>query len=74
MIKLKPCPFCGSKVELEKRPLWRDSHGYFGCYEFVIECKNPECLCRIYLNKNDTIYREEEKAKENAIRAWNKRV
>lgn len=70
--KLKPCPFCGEVVELEKRPLWRGSHGYHGCYEFVIQCQN--CGCRINLDKNDTVYRSEDAARDNAIEAWNRRA
>ena len=69
--ELKPCPFCGEVVELEKRPLWHGSHGYPGCYEFVIRCK--QCGCNINLDKNDTIYRSEDVARDNAIEAWNKR-
>ena len=73
MSRLKPCPFCGTEVMLEKRPLWSNHGGYVGCYEFVIECSNPECCCRIRLGINDTIYNEEEEAKANAIKAWNHR-
>lgn len=44
MDKLKPCPFCGKSVYLEKVQLWRNNgtttHGYFGCYEFVVKCRN----------------------------------
>lgn len=28
MEELKPCPFCGEKVELVKEPLWHGSHEY----------------------------------------------
>ena len=75
---LKPCPFCGQVVYLEKRPLWRDyggsTHGYFRCYEYVIECDNPECRCHVVLKGNDTIYHSDEEAKQNAIKAWNRRA
>ena len=69
---LKPCPFCGSEVNLDKSPLWNGSHGYHGCYEFLIRCK--KCGCNITLPKNDTVYRSEETAMKNAINAWNKRA
>ena len=72
MNKLKPCPFCGNEVELEKIPLWHGSHGYHGCYEYEIKCS--KCGCTVDQPKNDSIYRSEEEAKENAIKAWNKRM
>lgn len=75
---LKPCPFCGNAVYLEKKPLWRDcngsTHGYFGCYEYVIECNNPECRCNVALKGNNTVYAKDEEAKQNAIEAWNRRA
>ena len=75
---LKPCPFCGKDVYLEKRPLWREyggsTHGYSGCYEFVIKCPNPECGCSVNLGANNTIYCSEEEARKNAIRQWNRRA
>ena len=71
--KLKPCPFCGSEVELEKIPLWYgNGRGYKDCYEFKIRCK--KCGCRVDQPENDSIYRSEEKAKKNAIEAWNRRA
>ena len=78
MAELKSCPFCGETVYLEKRPLWRTegstTRGYTGSFEFIIECPNPECRCNVRLKANDTIYRTEEEAKQNAIKAWNRRV
>ena len=41
MNNLKPCPFCGKKVELIKEPLWHGSHGYYGSYEYVVKCRSP---------------------------------
>lgn len=74
---LKPCPFCGNDVYIEKVPLWNtdsrgSTHGYFGCYQFDIKCE--KCGCTINLGQNDTVYRSEKEAKENAINAWNKRA
>lgn len=72
MEELKPCPFCGNKVEVEKIPLWYgNGRGYSGCYEFKIKCKS--CGCTVDQPKNDSVYRSEEKARENAIEAWNRR-
>lgn len=74
---LKPCPFCGNVPCLEKRPLWRSSggsaHGYYGCYEYVIKCDRVGCGCSVNLGSNDTVYRSDEEAKQNAIDAWNRR-
>lgn len=73
MNELKPCPFCGSEVEVEKIPLWYgNGHGYSGCYEFKIKCEN--CGCIVDQPKNDSIYRSEETARENAIEVWNRRM
>lgn len=73
MNELKPCPFCGNEVNVEKIPLWYgNGRGYSGCYEFKIKCDN--CGCTVDQPKNDSIYRSEEKARENAIKAWNRRV
>ena len=70
MSKLKPCPFCGSDVELKKIPLWHGSHGYSGCYEFKIRCE--KCGCTVYQPENDSIYRSEDVAKEALRLASNK--
>lgn len=75
---LKPCPFCGHAVYLEKKPLWRSNgsttHGYFNCYEYVVQCNNSNCGCNVKLTGNDTIYRDDEEALQNAIKAWNRRA
>lgn len=73
MDALKPCPFCGQPVYLEKKPLWRGTHGYYGCFEYVIECNNKKCGCRINLLQNDTVYNTDEEARKNVIKAWNTR-
>ena len=73
MSELKPCPFCGNEVEVEKIPLWYgNGHGYKDCYEFKIWCK--KCGCRVDQPENDSVYRSEEEAKKNAIEAWNRRA
>ena len=70
---IKPCPFCGNDVYLQERPLWSEGgHGYYGCYEYKIECE--ECGCKIWCDHNNTIYNTDEIAKDNMIKAWNRRV
>lgn len=77
-MNIKPCPFCGEIPYLERVPLWRNyggsTHGYFGCYEYVIKCNNLQCGCSVKLGRNDTIYNKDEEARQNAINAWNRRV
>lgn len=74
---LKPCPFCGKDVYMEKRPMWRvegsTTRGYTGAYEFIIQCTNPECGCNVKLGKNSTLNATEEEAREEAIKHWNRR-
>lgn len=72
--KLKPCPFCGSDVYLERKPMWRGSHGYQGCYEYIIKCPDDSCGCRIRLDKNTTIYHDDVEAMNYVITKWNKRA
>lgn len=75
---IKPCPFCGEVPYLERVPLWsfhgNSTHGYYGCFEYVIKCRSPRCRCSVYLGDNTTIYSlADEEAKKNAIEAWNTR-
>lgn len=76
MMELKPCPFCGNEVHLKAKPLW--GYGgckYYGCYEYIIQCDNIECGCRLtYFGKNNTIYSTSEEAARNAAEAWNRRT
>lgn len=75
-MQLKPCPFCGEIPYLERKPLWRaygdgTTHGYYGCFEYDIRCH--KCGCNLPLGGNDTVYRTDEEAKNNAINTWNGR-
>lgn len=72
MGELKSCPFCGEQPVLQKVPL--DKQGYFGCFQYIIECENPECGCQVKLLKNDTVYHSDKEAKMNAMTAWNRRA
>lgn len=76
---IKTCPFCGSAVYVEKKPLWEEYggtiRGYYGDYEFVIECKSLKCNIRPRINKFHTIYeKDEQKLIQQTIDAWNERV
>lgn len=77
-MQLKPCPFCGEIPYLERKPLWKtyngSTHGYYNCYEYVIQCRNHDCWCTVKLGQNETIYRDDETARQNAIKAWNRRM
>ena len=74
--ELKPCPFCGSAVELKKSPMWRTysdgtTHGYKDCYELEIAC--PKCGCSTFTTKGDTVNFIEENIKDYIIKNWNAR-
>lgn len=71
MDRLKPCPFCGTKVEMIRKPLWDGSHGYQGCYDFKVICE--KCGCTLNYSYADTVYRTEEEAINNVINTWNER-
>ena len=36
----KECPFCHDIPIVAKDPLWNESHGYYGNYEYYVACKN----------------------------------
>ena len=58
-IKLKPCPFCGSKADLIIAP------GYFNNGQssaWVVKCKN-NCACQM-----------PQKSENDAVKMWNRRV
>lgn len=74
--ELKPCPFCGSAVELKKSPMWRTysdgtTHGYKDCYELEISCL--KCGCSTFKTKGDTVTCTEEQAKNYIVTNWNTR-
>jgi hypothetical protein len=75
MNEIKSCPFCGRNVYLDKKPLWQShggvTRGYFGSYEYSIECKS--CGCSIRGGRCDTIYHSDEEAIQYVIDSWNTR-
>ena len=74
---LKPCPFCGSTVEIKKTPMWREDdfgktiHGYRDCYSLKISC--PKCGCSTARTNIDTVNITEEQAKNYIVKNWNTR-
>ena len=73
---LKPCPFCGSAVEIKRHPLWQtnsdgQTHGYKDCYKLEISC--PECGCSTNRTKSDTVSLTEDQAKNIIAENWNTR-
>ena len=71
---LKPCPWCGYPGSYIKEPAWHGSHGYVGNYFYYIQCSNKECRAVTPHGKEDDIYKSELEAREDAIKAWNRRA
>ena len=61
-IKLKPCPFCGGKAEVEQiaGATWD---------KFVAHCKSSKCIAFYIGYVDEGIY----PTKTKAIEAWNRR-
>ena len=68
----KPCPWCGNVPRMHIEPLWHGSHGYPGCYEYIVRC--PRCGATVPHGGYDTIYHPVDWAEEQAIKAWNRRA
>ena len=68
---LRACPFCGTIPEVEEIPLWDGERGRKDQWKFDISCKC--CGCSIIIRKNDTLTRDKETARRNAITVWNRR-
>ena len=72
--ELRPCPFCGTEVKMQKKPLWHWNHGYHGyhcCFNFEVKC--PKCGCSVEYIDSNTICRSEEEAIANIVKSWNER-
>lgn len=61
MDKLKPCPFCGGEATIESFQVRKG-------FEAVIQC------CGCLVNMPTITYDDEETAKENSVKAWNRRT
>lgn len=69
---LRVCPFCKQPVKLYREQLWTDGgHGYFGCYDYVVECCNLNCHVQPRTKAIEDIYRKPEEAIDIAIERWN---
>ena len=62
--ELKPCPFCGSEVQLAINGLVYKRHGWKA---YVIVCTNWNCICATGIG--DSQFETE----EEAAKAWNRR-
>lgn len=67
------CPWCHTKPFLEKTEMWSGTHGYHGCYDFSVKCKNPNCKMKPSTPSFNTIYQSEEEAIAKANNVWNER-
>lgn len=68
------CPFCHNMPVLVKNPLWSDSHGYHGNYEYYVACKNEKCKINPRTKSYNDIYDMSEKeCIEKVIEDWNTR-
>ena len=67
MIILK-CPICGETPDQSQREAWSGSHGYFGNYYYVMECKACGITPPITV---DDIYMTPVMAKKKLISEWN---
>ena len=73
-ISLKPCPWCHRVPKVIKEALWQGSHGYHGCYQYYVECKNKNCRVQPKTRTYDTVgsYSSTE-CINKAISDWNNR-
>ena len=69
--KVKPCPFCGSAVELAEREYAEYAGNYFtNCFS-IIECKNCGIAMKVYPKNTYGTTREQ---KEELVKKWNRRA
>lgn len=70
MNELKPCPFCGGKPRI--RDTGKDKLSYWVVDKMrivMVECRKCWAMGGIFPTKNGV-----KKAKEDAIKAWNRRA
>ena len=73
--KIKKCPWCKSKAKFHIDPLWSEPYhrGYYGNFEYYVQCSSKICGAIAPHGKIDDIYRSPEEATELAIKIWNTR-
>lgn len=73
-ISPKECPFCHDMPVLAKDPLWNESHGYYGKYEYYVACINGKCKIKPRTKSyNDIHDMSEQECVEKVIEDWNTR-
>lgn len=73
-IKLKPCPFCGSKAALDDREVYEDVQEKYGKACFEVSCQNPDCASAIILYNITNGPLPYEVMAEKAAEKWNRRA
>lgn len=73
-IKLKPCPFCGSKAELADREVYEDVQEKYGKACLKVSCENPECAAAIIVYNRTNGPLPYEVMTEKAAEKWNRRA
>ena len=73
-IKLKPCPFCGSKAEPADRKVYEDVQEKYGKACFEVFCENPDCAAAILVRNRTYGPLPYEVMAEKAAETWNRRA
>ncbi|MDR0920468.1 MAG: Lar family restriction alleviation protein [Oscillospiraceae bacterium] len=69
-VTLKPCPFCGKKVELKEKPEKNDEGRDTFCSIISIRCAN----CRLEMLIEPRNYKTRKDLYEGILKKWNERV
>ena len=73
-IKLKPCPFCGSKAELNDRKIYEGVQEKYGKACVKVSCENPDCAAAIIVYDRTNGPLPYEVMAEKAAEKWNRRA
>ena len=73
-IKLKPCPFCGSKAEPADRKVYENVQEKYGKACFKVSCGNPDCAAAILVRNRTNGPLPYEVMAEKAAETWNRRA